>query len=245
MNDALKNAIIFGSGALIGSAVTFFVVKDRFEAKADEEVESVRRAYQEKMDETFGEGKSSLKGDLKGPSEIPEEDSRVHLSESKSSIARELNNKPPLKDYTKYFKKEAIDEDSKSEDELAEAERPPEDEPYTDEEDRQQTMDAIDYQLNGANREAIASDKPPYVIDKSDFELTCDHYDKISLLYYISDDILCDDENTEIGRMVLLGTCLETSGFTDNDDEILYVRNDKLSSDYEITKVYTNYDGIG
>lgn len=232
MNRAFKDLCLFSLGAGIGSLVTFFTVKGIYEAKADKEVESVKEAYNRKA-EAFGV-LSSVGGEIKGPSEI--NDKPVEMVKSTSSIAQKMNNKPPLKDYTKFF--ENPEESSE------EAVSPPEDEPYTDEEDKLQTMECIDSQLNGDHRKALAEDIGPRVIDRSEYELSCEHYDKIALIYYISDDILCEDTGEEVDRHRLIGDLIEKSGFDQNEDEELLVRNDKLTSDFEITKIYTKYEGM-
>lgn len=230
MNSSIKNILIFTFGAFCGSITTYLSVKSYFEDRADKEVESVRNAYNEKVLQ-FDDKKSTLTGELKGPEEIKET-----IPKSKSSIVNMLNNKPPLKDYTKYFEEKGEDKEDPSD-----SEHPEDDEPYTDEEDRKQSIDFIDYQLNGAHRDAIKEGKEPFVIDRSSFELECNHYDKISLVYYISDDVLCEENGEEINRYDYVGYCLDSSGFVQNDDDELFVRNDKLTTDYEITKVYTPY----
>lgn len=243
MNQNLKNVIIFTLGAASGAAGMYFGVKKYFETKADLEIEQVRQVYEDRVNETE-DHKSSIDGELSGPEKI----------ELKETVNR-LNNKPDLTDYTKYFNgngqkmdgvseilrdaKEDADKDGLSEEELAEREHPEDDEPYTDEEDRNQTIDAIDYQLNGASRKAIENDKEPYEIDPSDYELTCSNYEKQALLWYQFDEVLADEDEEEVADIHrLIGNVLDTSGFTDNDVDAIYVRNDKTMVDYEITKIY-------
>lgn len=224
MNRALKDLCLFSVGAAAGSLITWLLVKEIYETKADKEVESVRDAYNRKAKELGV--RSSLDGGIKGDSEIKDEP--IEMVKSTSSIAKKMNNKPPLKDYTKFF-------ENPSNPKNEEAVSPPEDEPNTDEED-------VDAQLNGAHRDAIKEGKEPFVIDRSDYELTCEHYDKISLIYYISDDILCEDSGDEVERGGLIGNLIESSGFDQNEDEELFVRNDRLTSDFEITKIFTKYE---
>ena len=256
MNSSVKNILIFMSGAAVGAFGMYFGVKKYFETKADLEISEVRRVYEDRVNE-IEPHKSSIDGDIKGPEKI----------ELKETVNR-LNNKPDLTDYTKYFNsngqkmdgvsevlrdaKEDADKDGLSEEERAkrelcqdadvdpaEMEGPEDDEPYTDEEDRNQTIDAIDYQLNGASREAIENDKEPYEIDPSDYELTCSNYEKQSLLWYQFDEILADEDEEEVADTYrLIGNVLDTSGFKDNDVDAIYVRNDKTMVDYEITKIY-------
>lgn len=251
MNNTLKSVIIFMSGAAVGTTLTFLGVKKCFETKADIEIDEVRKVYEDKINEELGT-KSSEDGEIVGPKEIEGEKPLSH-----KEIIERMNNKPDLLDYSKFFKekgeridgvsetlrdaKEAADLEGLSEEELAEMESPPEDEPYTDEEDREESLNYIDHQLNGASRDAIADDKPPYEIEASDFELTCDSYEKISLTYYVFDQIVANDEEEVVDEAILIGDVIESSGFSSNEDDILFVRNDKIMADFEITKVYEPY----
>ena len=254
MNKTLRDLIIFTIGAAAGSIGTYLAVKKTYELKADLEIEEVKRVYEEKVNE-FEEHKSSISGELEGPSEI--EESKV------KSISEIMNNKMDIKDYTKFFKAkgetisgvgevlrdahEEIEKEIAREDvDPSELERPEDDEAYSDEEDRQQTIDYIDYELNGASREANLDGKEPYVIDASDFELTCKQYEKIDLNYYISDDVLVGDDLEIIddaSHLRLIGDILTESGFDSNEDDVLYVRNDKIMCDFEITKIFTAFTG--
>lgn len=234
MNRAVRELLIFTVGAAVGGLSTWFGVRKYYEIKADLEVEQVKEAYNNKIAQIDGI-KTSLAGDIEGPEEIPSE--KIEEIKAKNSIVQKLTNKPPLTDYTKYFegRKSGEEESEELQNELAKMEHP-------EEEDREQTLEELDEQLNGAHRKAVEENIGPRLIDRSDFELTCDQYDKISLLYYISDDILCEDNNDEVNRYDVVGDLLESSGFVDNDDEEMFVRNDKLSTDFEVTKVYTPYD---
>ncbi|SFU32955.1 hypothetical protein [Butyrivibrio sp. INlla21] len=253
MNQSFKNVLIFLTGTAVGSVSTFFAVKKIFELKADLEVESVRDAYNNRLAE-IEEFRSSMDGELEGPETI---DEKVHLDEHKSSIARQLNNKPPLTDYTKYFvgsksneeldlkevtrdPHDEIDEDT----DPAELEGPEDDEPYTDEEDKDETLNYEDHELNGKHKKAKEDGKPPYLIDKGDYDLTCDNYDKISLLYYLPDDIVVNEDNEIEGNVrTLIGNLIAETGFDQDEEEVMYVRNDILSSDFEIQKIFSEYTG--
>lgn len=251
MNNSFKGFLIFLSGAAVGSLSTYFIVKKYFEEKSDIEVAEIRDAYERHIAES-DDAKTSLDGDIKGEKEIEED---IAVQPTKSSIAHKLNNKPPLKDYTKYFVEKNTEkeldlkevvrnakEDAGEEVDPAEVERPEDDIPYTDEEDKDQTLNYEGYQLNGEHKKALSEDRKPYVIDLSDFELTCASYEKLSLLYYIYDDIVTEEDGEEVNRFDVIGNAVAESGFDENSDEILYVRNDKLMCDYEITKIFTKYE---
>lgn len=252
MNKYVKDIGLFIFGAAAGSISTYFAVKKIYEIKADLEIEEVRKVYEDKINEVVGI-KSSTDGEIVGPKEIEVEKRPM----SHKEIIERMNNKPDLLDYSKYFKekgeridgvsetlrdaKEAADLEGLSEEEMAEMEFPPEDEPYTEEEDRQQTIDYVDHELNGASRDAIAEGRDPYEIEPSDFELTCASYDKISLTFYMFDQLVANDEEEMVDEDLLLGDIIDSSGFSGNNDDVLYVRNDKIMTDFEITKVYEPY----
>ena len=251
MNRRLSNFIFFMSGVAAGGVSTFLAVKGYFEAKADAEVASVKAAYDKHMEEIEAP-LSSIDGDIQGPEVI--NDAEPGIEVSKSSIVYQLNNKPPLTDYSKYFKGKESEEiklreisrdpsEDMIEQELAEAEGPEDDEPMTDEEDQAEQDNYDTYKLNEDHKKAIAENKPPYVIELSDFELTCVHFPKITLHYYIQDDLVITDDDEVINVPDVLGDCLESSGFTENEDDILYVRNEKLGVDYEIEKLWSQFTG--
>jgi len=237
MKRSASNALIFLAGCALGSVSTFFAVKRYFEAKSDKEVESVKSAY-EKMAEKKEPVKDSLKGEIKGPDTI--EDAEPGVIRTKSSYVNSaLNNKPPLKDYTKFFKgKEDLEEEN-----MAESESPKDDEEMTDEEDLEAQEDYETYMLNEDHKKAMAENRPPYIIELSDFELTCSHYAKVTLHYYVSDDLIVTDDDEIVSIQDMLGDCIDESGFKDNDEDIMYVRNDRLCVDYEIEKLYTQFPG--
>ena len=87
--------------------------------------------------------------------------------------------------------------------------------------------------------EENAEDDGPRVIIPDDFGMNED-YDNVSLLYHFDgyltneQNVLVDDIENTIGF-----ECLNTFG--EYDDDAVYVRNDKLKTDYEILKVDSNY----
>lgn len=244
MNQNLKNFICFLTGAAAGGVATWLSVKKYYELKADLEVESVRDAYNRKV-EQYEPVKSSVTGELEGPEEIDED---VKQGRTKSSIVKELNNKPPLTDYTKFFKEKesgkTLDLKETLRDAKADAEEPEE---GTDDsmygEDEPTSIEKEDEALNGAHKDA----GPAHVIEVSDFELTCANYDKITIHYYQPDDMLTNEEGEIIGWSDIIGEEIENAmnsvGFSDSDDDCIYVRSDKLMCDFEVQKIFDGFGG--
>lgn len=250
MNNSVKCILIFAGGFIAGGISTYLGMRQRFKDKLERETNEVREVYNEKISH-YEKPKTSLEGDIKGPETIEE---KVHLDRTTSSYARELNNKPPLRDYTKYFQEKSgekldlkeVTKDAASDaaEDPAELEGPEDDEPYTDEEDENETLEYEDYQLNGEHKKAVEENREPYIIDASAFELECSNYEKVSLVYYISDDVLIEEHGAqadEVDRYDIVGTAFEDTHFDENNDEVMYVRNDILMCDYEITKVFTSF----
>lgn len=247
MNQNLKSFICFLTGAAAGGVATWLSVKKYYELKADLEVESVREAYNRKV-EKFEPTKSSVDGEIEGPEEIDED---VKQGRTKSSIVKELNNKPPLTDYTKFFKekesgktldlKETL-RDAKSDAEDEEPEEIDEDTMYGEDEETV-SIEKEDEALNGAHKDA----GPAYVIDVSDFELTCANYDKLTIHYYQPDDLLTNEEGEIIGWSDIIGEeiehAMDSVGFSDSDDDCIHVRSDKLMCDFEVQKIFDGFGG--
>lgn len=253
MNSYVKNVLIFGAGALVGSAITYISVKKIFEYKADVEIEEVREAYNEKI-KGIEPVKSSVEGEIVGEPEI----------DVKKKV-QELNNKPDLKDYTKFFREkgersvkateiirdrleiEKEFEEGGEEDVLAENEYP-DDEELSSEEDLMEQIEYENYMINKEHQDAIAENRAPYAIDRSDYELTCAHYDKLTFMYFINDDLLVNEDEEVVTRSSVFGDVIdvmESSDFINNDEECLLVRNDKHMIDFEILKMFEPYQNTG
>lgn len=250
MNQNLKSTVIFLSGVVVGAAGMYFALKGYFEEQADKEVNSVKNAYENRLSEIEDDNKSSIDGELEGPEDIKDDDEEARKKAHKDLIYK-LNNKPDIKDYTKFFKAKGETLDGVSETlrdakedatDPAEAESPGDDTPYTDKEDEEAQLEYEDYQLNGEHKKAMEENRKPYKIEASDYDLTCANYEKIELMYYIADNILCDDSKEEVNPYDVIGDTLYESGFSDDDEDSLFVRNDKLMCDFMVTKIYTSYN---
>lgn len=86
----------------------------------------------------------------------------------------------------------------------------------------------------------------PYIINVGEYYNQNLHYDKSVFTYYTLDDTLLD-ENDEIvdDREALIGHAAIDRFHDDNDEpDIVYVRNDKISTDYEIMRVEKEYNKV-
>jgi len=83
----------------------------------------------------------------------------------------------------------------------------------------------------------------PYVLTHDEFFESAKNYEMITVTYYAVDDVLCDERDQPIPDTD--GTVgddnLVRFGHGSNDKNVVYVRNDKLESDYEVTKHNGSY----
>lgn len=90
-----------------------------------------------------------------------------------------------------------------------------------------------------------ASPPDPYVIDHDTFHEEMSGYEKITLNYYRENDVLTDDQDEVISDMVdIIGKdALANFGYNSDDPDIVYVRNEKYESDYEVVRLHERYEG--
>lgn len=201
MNYKLFSAFMFAAGAAIGSAVTWKVLKTKYDKIVQEEIDSVRTVFTE----TMGELRESQ-------GEYETEDS----DEERPRQTEGQINWDELEDLD--------DEESEAnEDEYLEYRR------LTNY-----------YKGGGANDMAENVAKEPYVISPHDFGEK-DGYHTVSLTYY-EDDVLEDEGYIIVtDRDELLGPkALFTFG--EYEDDSVFVRNERLRTDFEILKDPRTYE---
>jgi len=101
-------------------------------------------------------------------------------------------------------------------------------------------VDHWDYHKEKAQR----SPMKPYVIHIDEREAT--DYDEGTLTYYEIDDVLCNELDEVIGagaeRDLVIGEAnLDKFGHGSNDAHIVYIRNDRLESQYEVVLSPNSY----
>lgn len=83
----------------------------------------------------------------------------------------------------------------------------------------------------------------PQIISATNYDTQYTWFDKATLLYYVEDDVLAtDDFNDSVDDVeMLVGNTLEESGFKENEEDELFVRNFSRGTDYAVIKVYGAY----
>ena len=80
----------------------------------------------------------------------------------------------------------------------------------------------------------------PYIITGSEFG-EIENYETVGLNYF-ADGVLTDDNYDIVDDpLELIGSCLTYDNPEFDEDDVMYVRNDELECDYEITKDWRNF----
>lgn len=83
----------------------------------------------------------------------------------------------------------------------------------------------------------------PYVITHDEYFAAEDEYEQISLTYYEEDDTLVNEKDTPINEIdkMIGDEALARFGHGSKDKNIVYVRNDRLQSDFEVIRSSGSY----
>lgn len=128
-------------------------------------------------------------------------------------------------------------------DEAAEPAEEPEEESNDDRATYEEMVGRLSYNnyYHGPTKEVDDMDEP-YVIKPEIFGEE-DDYEEVSLTYY-ADGVLCDERDNRIEDIA--GTVGEdyAEHFGDYEDDSVFVRNDRLKTDFEILKDWRNYSDL-
>lgn len=215
MNKTLIGVLAFAVGAAIGSAVTWKVLKTKYEEIAQEEIDSVKDEYADLMRTMRQKLKESVKYDESQESEdgteetaetgvddeyYPDDDEREFTEQEKQQI-----------EYYKLTSKYRSTDNDKSDEK-------------DDEEGGNGEVDEDGVQwING-----------PYVITAEEFSCSPPGYNAMPLDYF-ADGVLADDWGVIMDIEETIGED-SLEHFGDDEDDILYVRNEREEIDYEVTR---------
>ena len=199
----LQTILIVIASAGISGAAGYFIAKKKYEKKADEEIESVKKAFNEHLNELT---KSGEKIDIPMTRNGYSKYSKKKLSEKKTkkeSDREPLPTDPVVVDnYINYSA------------------------PYRTSSKNVKTEKKFVEDEKGA-----ASNDEPYIISPDDFMASS--YESSTLLYY-ADGVLADDDNNVISSYIGLIGPKALNSFGQYQEDTVFVRNDKLKTDFEI-----------
>lgn len=207
--------IVVGAG--VGALATWRLLKSHYEEIAQKEIDSVKLHYAK----LFKEGEHA---DLAGM--VAKYKDKIHSNHYDSGVQSDGSD---------------VGDDAQ---ESAEAESDePDDEADPDETD-EEASDGRQIQ----NVWRYAKDHPhpedeAYVITFDQFNDEHDDYEKGDLTYYVEDDVLVDSQESPIDDVEgLIGPdALTRFGDNSRSKDIVYVRNDRLSMDFEISRDPRSY----
>lgn len=210
--------LIFAAGFVTGGLSSWAYLKRKYDERIDAERDNLRAIYIRKI--------NSKSEDEKAP-EQPENGLKTHSEGyDRQTLIDKMNNltkvdpeaRHEYQNYSSYYGGDDISDDVDVPKKVAD-------------------------KLNQlASQEHPTEKKLPYVIDVEDFASPEPAYEKITIRYYMDDDVLVDglsheimDPNVTVGEENL--AFLRTV-----DDDVIYVRNDFKGYDYEIEKLYSDYE---
>ena len=242
MNGAVKGIIIFASGVAVGALGTYVALKKYFERLEDSHVEDVKVAYGKRLDELEDARKMALEtateaitaSDAYKSGRIGDNESTREALKGVGIMQGIAESKTKEKvDYTSYSKgRTEVEEAALG---IVKDDLFPREEDEGDEEDPDDIPEEVIETPVGEIYE-ISAAKFGSVIG----------YETNELMYYQNDGVVTD-ENDEIveNPAALIGNTLEESGFVDDGRTSMYVRNDRISTDFEIYKVRGTYGSPG
>lgn len=219
----VKEVLLFSGGVVIGAAggvigATLYW-KKRIQKFIDQEVASVKEFYANNDISEFVNTGVCI------PDEDPNPIAKNPSGEiSGVNVKARRPGKPEYVDYNKYY----ISANSDPAECIAPSEN--------DDEEIRNILDGQE-----ATRRM---NKPPRIISHEEYGLRPE-LDKIELYFYAGDSVLA----TEDGEIVtdedaLIGDALTKYGFNENDESVIFVRNESVGADYEITKTFSSYSDV-
>ena len=215
-----KAVAYFVGGALVGSGVTILVLKKKYEAKAEEEIASVRDSYLKRlneMEEEFEHERKTGEKPVVEPhaEETPLPQERVVPTTEQLRTAYHKMNKPNpetvegLKQTNEFLNYSRTEEEVK-------------------EEEAKLALGAED-----------PNENEPFVIPVQAYMDNEEMYEQYTLTYYVGDKQLVFEDSDEVIEDVdqTVGFHnLHNFGVESGNDDTVYVRNTKRLSEYEILR---------
>jgi hypothetical protein len=203
----IKNLVIFVVGAGVGALLTYQFVKTKYEAVAQEEIDSVKEVFArtDKDRGVFFRGMTDEEYEEYVTKMTAEYDTPAITDERKNIIYR----KPDKKTYTRY----------------------------------NDMVTGRDGAVVESFKEHDEEIDPVRVISLDEFNHEHPEFDKITINYYDLDDTLADEQEEVISNpdYIVGPEALLNFGQDSEDPDIVYVRNCRLSIDYEVVRVNQSY----
>lgn len=215
--DTLCKIFLFAAGAAIGSVATWKLVKTKYEQIAQEEIDSVKDEYASLM--------KSMRDKLKNSVAQPDESTEAEERDDDYPDDDDRDFTPHEQEMVEYYK-------------LTSKYRKTDDEKVSEEDNENNE--------EGGNGDEDENDlgfpyiNGPYVISADDFNSSPPGYNAQPLDYF-ADGVLADGWGVVLDIEETIGED-SLEHFGDDQDDILYVRNERNEIDYEVTRDPRTYD---
>ena len=248
----IGSTIIFLTGAAVGGSAAAFVMYKKTTKKwmklSDERVKSLEDyidKLEERINSTYVSDYISKMKEDEEELNTESEDAFIHKHKGTEDIRMQNN-----VTYTRYsqISSSGVNGSGSAVDDkfnaiAAELEHPQdsdedEDPDYIDEEEEERKKQM---EMSRVWTEEVNAPGAPKIIPLDEFGST-GYLDEVTLYYYTDDDTLVtEDEEIIPNREEVIGDALTRFGFDKNDEKVIYVRNTKRSTDYEISKIFGAY----
>lgn len=206
-----ERVVIFAAGLFLGSFSTYQFTKDKMEKQVEEELDSIREVY----GKHFGSDAKVTEG-------------RYTTKPGNIDIRDHASTLPNIHEESTFISSDMdMINAAKKEGRTA----------YN------QIVKAYQNTESGDPRPELSRIPEPYVIDTMKFSEENHEFDKLTIYYYAGDDTLVDEGEEIIVdvRMTIGDQALDNFGNGSVNQDIVYVRNERLSIDYEVVRVETSY----
>lgn len=255
MKPLVGTLLGFVGGVAVGGIATYFGMKAKFEKHTNDVIREYREYSNGRIQKAQSElnkiiasdkfDKEEYKKKVASEPEFEDYTSYAHNSASNSDIEASRGISGPLKgisvDSAKAIKSDmdALSRDVHDcdfDEHMAEREAP--------EEDISEYDEALEFNKLMCE-EALAEGYSdfPRMISASEMLNQKQWYSKVTLTYYAGDDVLADDQDEplEDPKDIIGEHFKEFFGMSENDPDVIHVRNDDTESDYEVVRVDTSY----
>ena len=219
MNKNLLTSLAFVAGAAVGSAITWKLLKTKYEKIAQEEIDSVKEVFSRRA-ETVEEAEDEPEPD------ISEETASAKVAELKSY-------KDVVRNYSEAFKdglNSGINE-------------PSNDISNVIKEKAEEIINECDDIVKGVVKKGtVKSDH--YIITPDEFD---EGDNPVVTLMYYADGVVMDTDSDDILSEKEIDECVGLDSLThfgEYEDDSVFVRNDKHGIDYEILRDVRRYSDL-
>ena len=208
--NQLKVLVAFGIGSVLGSAVTYVHSKKSFQKELEREIQDVKDNY-----------RILRKEDYESPTDYLEKNRPDSIKDDILAEV-EVNQIVAYAKASDELKEQIVNYNAFSRDEVPDKELLPED------------ANELLYQ----NLLATRTDDAPFLISVNEYFDEMREYKKLSITYFEGDNIVCyEDDSVMLDPEQSFGLInLSRFGVKSDSEHIVYVRNPRISVDYEIVR---------